>query len=69
MEKGTTDKCFKPSKFGKLIDCSLHHFSDANQDRYGQVSYLRLADQKRMINSVLVMAKSRVHLFTFQGWN
>ena len=21
---------FKPSKFGKVIDCSLHHFSDAS---------------------------------------
>ena len=24
--------CFNPSKFDKVIDCSLHHFSDASQD-------------------------------------
>ena len=30
-------RCFKPSKFGKVIDCSLYHFSDASQDGYGQV--------------------------------
>ena len=25
-------------RFGRLIDCSLHHFSDASQDVYSQVS-------------------------------
>ena len=43
-----------------MIDCSLHHFSDASQDGYGQVSYLRLVDQKGMIHCGLVMAKSKV---------
>ena len=43
-----------------MIDCTLHHFSDASQDGYGQVSYLRLVDQKGMIHCALVMAKSRV---------
>ena len=54
------NRCFKPSKFGKVIDCSLHHFSDVSQDGYGQVSYLRLVDQKDMIYCALAMAKSRV---------
>ena len=54
------NRCFKPSKFGKVIDCSLHYFSDASQDGYGQVSYLRLVDQKGMIHCGLVMAKSKV---------
>ena len=39
------DRCFKSSRFGRLIDCSLHHWSDASQDGYGQVSYLRLVDK------------------------
>ena len=43
-----------------MIDCTLHHFSDASQDGYGKVSYLRLVDQKGMIHCALVMAKSRV---------
>ena len=54
------NRFFKTSKFGKVIDCSLHHFSDASQDGYGQVSYLRLVDQKGMIHCALVMSKSRV---------
>ena len=29
------NRCFKPSKFGKVIDCSLHHFSGASQDGSG----------------------------------
>ena len=51
---------FPAIEIGKVIDCSLHHFSDANQDEYGQVSYLRLVDQKDMMHSGLVMEKSRV---------
>ena len=60
LERLEINRCFKPSKFGKMIDCCLHHFSDASQDGYGQVSYLRLVDQKSMIHCGLVMAKSRV---------
>ena len=51
---------FKPSKFGKVNDCSLHHFSNASQDGYGQVTYLRIVDEKGHIKCSLVMAKSRV---------
>ena len=51
---------FEASKFGKVIGCSLHHFSDTSQTGYGQVSYLRLVDQKGMIHCGLIMTKSRV---------
>ena len=54
------ERCFKPSKFGKVIDCNLHHFSDASQDGYGQVTYLRIVDEKGCVKCSLVMAKSRV---------
>ena len=26
LENLKMERCFKPSKFGKVIDCSLHHF-------------------------------------------
>ena len=51
---------FPAIKIGKGIDCSQYHFSDASQDEYGKVSYLRLVDQKGMTHCGLVMAKSRV---------
>ena len=54
------ERCLKPSKFGKVIDCSLHHFSDASQDGYGQVTCLRIVDEKGYIKCSLVMVKSRV---------
>ena len=37
------ERFFKPSKFGKVIGCSLQHFSDASQDGYEQVTYLRIS--------------------------
>ena len=30
LENLKMERCFKPSKFGKVIDSSLHHFSDAS---------------------------------------
>ena len=53
------ERCFKLSKFGRVIGCSLHHFSDASQDGYGQVTLLRIVDEKGYITCSLVMAKSR----------
>ena len=51
---------FQPSKFSKVIDCSLRHFSDASQDGSGQVTYLRKVDEKGYVKCILAMAKSRV---------
>ena len=65
LENLKMERCFKPSKFGKVIDCSLHHFSDASQDGYGQMTYLRIVDEKGYVNCSLVMTKSRVPLTKF----
>ena len=43
-----------------MIHCSLHHFSDASQDGYGEVTYLKIVDEKGYIKGSLVIAKSRV---------
>ena len=53
-------RCFMPPDFGKVSECSLHHFSNACKSGYGQVSYLRLVDEKGKIHCSLVMRKSRV---------
>ena len=60
LENINFNRCFKSPKFWRLIDCSLHHFSGASQDGYGQVSYLRLVDEDGHINCSLVIGKSRV---------
>ena len=43
-------KCFKSVRFGDIIDCSVHQFSDTNQVGYGQVSYLEAGLIKSSIN-------------------
>ena len=53
-------RCFKPPGFGKIVCCSLHHFSDASQNGSGQLSCLRLVDEKGSNHCCLVMGKSRV---------
>ena len=35
-------KCMKPDNFGKVVNVSLHHFSDASELCYGQCSYIRM---------------------------
>ena len=39
---------------------SLHHFSDASDEGYGQVTYVRTVDENNRIFRDIVMVKSRV---------
>ena len=32
----------KPDNFGKAVNVSLHHFSDASELEHGQCSYIRM---------------------------
>ena len=43
-----------------MVSCSLHHFSDASQNGYGQVVYVRLVNATGKIHCSLFIAKSRV---------
>ena len=53
-------KMFQTTRLCQISCCSLHHFSDASQDGYGQVSYLWLVNEKGSIPCCLVMGKWRV---------
>ena len=53
-------RCFKPPKFGRIKETSIHHFSDASDSSYGQASYLRLVSETGRINCCLLMGKARV---------
>ena len=35
----------KPDNFGKVVNVSLHHFSDASELGYGQCSYVRMVNE------------------------
>ena len=46
--------------FGIIKKTSLHHFSDASEEGYGQSTYLRLVNVSGKIHCCLLMGKSRV---------
>ena len=60
LQRGQIKRCFTLSDFGRVSECSLHHFSDACKSGFGQASYLRLVDEKEKIHCSLVMGKSKV---------
>ena len=52
--------CIQPEGFGIIKEASLHHFSDASEEGYGQSTYLRLLNVSGEIHWCLLMPKSRV---------
>ena len=50
----------KPADFGRVVESSIHHFSDASEDGYVQASYLRLVNNQGVIHCVLLIGKARV---------
>lgn len=53
-------RCIKPKDFGQLISAQLHHFSDASEDGYGTVSYLRLLNEQNQVHLAFSLGKARV---------
>ena len=60
LEEIEVDRCIKPKKFGKVVNTSLHHFSDASDVGYGQATYIRLVNRDGDIHCSLLIGKSRV---------
>ena len=60
LEDIKVEHSFKPKDFGAIVSASLHNFSDASSQGYGQASYLRLVDSNNNIHCSLVMGKSRI---------
>ena len=52
--------CIQPEGFGIIKEASLHHFSDASEEGYGQSTYLRLVNVSGKIHCCLLMGQSRV---------
>ena len=60
LEKLSLRRCIKSSSFRKLINVSMHNFSDASEIGYGECSYPRVVDENENINCNLIMGKARV---------
>ena len=60
LEKKSQERCIKPSNFRKIINFSLHNFSDASEIVYGQGSYLRVVDENENIHCNLITGKARL---------
>ena len=60
LEKIPLRRCIKPSNFCKIINISLHDFSDTSEIGYGQCSYLRVVDENEIIHCSLIMGKATV---------
>ena len=53
-------RCYKPCGFERIINYSLHHFSDASEFGYGQATYLRMVNDLEEVHCSLIFGKSRV---------
>ena len=60
LENLPISRCIQPADFGEIKSVTLHHFSDASENGYGQCSYMRLVDNDNRVHRSLLLRKSRV---------
>ena len=60
LEDKKIARCYKPRGFERIINYSLHHFSDASECGYGQATYLRMINGLEEVHYSLIFEKSRV---------
>ena len=53
-------RCYRHDAIGATKDLQLHHFSDASQDAYGVVSYLRMTDTAGSHHVSFVCGKAKL---------
>ena len=60
LECFSMDRCLKPDGFGPVTSRQIHSFSDASSSGYGQVTYLRMENDKGDIHCAFLMGKARL---------
>ena len=60
LEKLKFPRCLMPSEFGDPVKTEIHSFSDASDNGIGQISYVRMINQRNEVPVSFLMAKSRV---------
>ena len=46
LEQFSMERCLKPKNFGTVVSRQIHSFSDASSTGYGQVTYLRMENER-----------------------
>ena len=46
LPRFSISRCLKPESFGTVMNCQVHHFSDASDVGYGVVTYVRLVNSE-----------------------
>ena len=59
IERLHVRRCIKPDNFGKMVNVSLHHFSDVSELGYGQCGYIEIVNEIRRVYCRLLLGKSR----------
>ena len=60
LEKICIKRCIKPEGFDIIKEASIHNFSDASEESYGESTYLQLINVFGKIRCCLLMGKSGV---------
>nr|XP_061785759.1 uncharacterized protein LOC133576497 [Nerophis lumbriciformis] len=53
-------RCIQPKNFGGIATAQLHHFSDASEDAYGTVTYLKMENTQKVVHVAFLFGKARV---------
>ena len=54
------ERCLKPNNFGVVVSRQIHSFSDASSTGDGQVSYLRMENERGDVHCAFLIGKARV---------
>ena len=60
LERFSMERCLKPNNFGVVVSRQIHSFSDASSTGYGQVSYLRIENERGDVHCAFLIGKARV---------
>ena len=60
LERFSMERCLKPNNFGVVVSRQIHSFSDASSTGYGQVSYLRMENERGDVHCAFLIGKARV---------
>ncbi|XP_022797507.1 uncharacterized protein LOC111335779 [Stylophora pistillata] len=59
LERFSMERCLRPANFCTVVSRQIHSFSDVSSTGYGQVTYLRIKNEKGDVHCAFLMGKAR----------